>query len=108
MTTSTGLELDAQSCVTLGKLPNLSLLPLHYLCNEDNNSIYFIELCGLSELINVKDLERYLAHSKYFMNIRYSYSSPIPTLPVLVNSTIVQVKILIVTHNSSLLLPLHF
>lgn len=52
---STGLDLDAQSCVGLAKLLNLSLLPFPPLRKGDNNSIYLIELYGLSELIYTKD-----------------------------------------------------
>lgn len=51
---NTGLDLDAQSCVTLGKLLNLSLLLFPQLHNGDNG-IYLIELYGLFELIYAKD-----------------------------------------------------
>lgn len=37
------LPLKCSSCVTLGKLLNLSVFPCPYLSNEEDNNIYFVE-----------------------------------------------------------------
>lgn len=60
----------SRSQVTL----NFYLLKYPQLYNKNNNSTYFTGLLwGSKEVITVKHLAHRLAHSKYYINVSYSY-----------------------------------
>ena len=58
------------SCVTLGKLLNLSVPLFLHMWNADDNRICQVELLqGLIELGYIKCLEKYLASSKPYISM---------------------------------------